>query len=139
VKQVKIDLYDQKTSKIEDFDLEGHLELEEEKGPEEEEDEEEEEAAVIAPIFKNTVPSIEKYWLRMEPDQEDYVNVLIKTFSSGLENIKNFERWSKHTDLEPYANALEEWDEKVGDSWDAPDSNKLDPKTWIQEDPLYTD
>lgn len=139
MKQVKIDLYDQKTSKIEDFDLEGHLELEEEKGPEEEEDEEEEEAAVIAPIFKNTVPSIEKYWLRMEPDQEDYVNVLIKTFSSGLENIKNFERWSKHTDLEPYANALEEWDEKVGDSWDAPDSNKLDPKTWIQEDPLYTD
>jgi hypothetical protein len=75
----------------------------------------------------------------MEPDQEDYIEVLIKTFSSGLENIKSFERWSKHNDLTPYAEALEEWDDIVGDTWDEPDSVKLDPKTWIQEDPLYTD
>ena len=40
--------------------------------------------------------------------------------------------------MTPYADALEEWDEKVGDNWDEPDSLKLDPKTWIQEDPLYT-
>jgi len=32
---------------------------------------------------------------------------------------------------------LEDWDEKVGDSWDEPESVKLDPKTWIQENPLY--
>jgi trans-aconitate methyltransferase len=109
-----------------------HLELEPEKEEGEEEEEEgEPEDKVIEPIFKKTVPKIEKYWLRMEPDQEDYIEVLIKTFSSGLENIKSFERWSKHNDLTPYAEALEEWDDIVGDTWDEPDSLKLDPKTWI--------
>ena len=74
----------------------------------------------------------------MEPDEHDYIEVIMRTFGHGLEQIKSFERWSKHNDLTPYADALEEWDEKVGDNWDEPDSLKLDPKTWIQEDPLYT-
>jgi hypothetical protein len=63
--------------------------------------------------------------------------VITRTFGAGLEQIKNFERWSKHEDLTPYADALEEWDDIVGDSWEAPDSVKLDPKTWIEEDPIY--
>ena len=75
----------------------------------------------------------------MEPNEEEYSESLIKTFSMGLEHIKNFERWSKHNDLTPYAEALEEWDDIVGDTWDEPDSIYLDPKTWIQEDPLYTE
>lgn len=49
----------------------------------------------------------------------------------------SFERWSKHSDLTPYADVLEEWDDIVGDSWDEPDSLKLDPKTWIQDNPLH--
>jgi hypothetical protein len=73
----------------------------------------------------------------MQPDKNDYIEVIIKTFASGLDKIKSYERWSKHNDLTPYADALEEWDEKVGDSWEEPDSLKLDPKTWIQDDPLY--
>jgi len=126
------------TSKLEDFDLLAHLKLEE---PKEEGDsdeaEGEEQDAVPDPIYRKVVPNIEKYWLKMEPDEGDYIEVIIKTFAQGLEQIKSFERWSKHNDLTPYADALEEWDEKVGDNWEEPDSLKLDPKTWIQEDPLY--
>jgi hypothetical protein len=118
------------------------LEPEKEEGEEEEEEEDEgekEEDEVIEPIFRKVVPNIQTYWLRMQPDKNDYIEVIIKTFASGLDKIKSFERWSKHNDLTPYADALEEWDEKVGDSWEEPDSLKLDPKTWIQDDPLYLD
>ena len=109
------------------------LEAEKEPGEEDEDDVDPEEAdAIVAePIYKKVVPNIEKYWLTMEPTQEDYIDVLVKAFASGLENIKNFERWSKHNDLTDYAEALEEWDDIVGDTWDEPDSIKLDPKTWI--------
>ena len=48
-----------------------------------------------------------------------------------------FERWSKHDELTPYANALEEWDDMVGDDWEAPDKNYLNPYDWIKEDDLY--
>lgn len=108
------------------------LEPEKEEGEEEEEEEgEKSEAEVAPPIYKKTVPNIQNYWLKMQPDKKDYIEVIIKTFASGLDKIKSFERWSKHNDLTPYADALEEWDEKVGDSWEEPDSLKLDPKTWI--------
>ena len=93
----------------------------------------------VEPIYKKTVPNIQKYWLKMEPDEESYIEVIIRTFASGLDQIKQFERWSKHSDLSPYADALEEWDDIVGDKWDEPDSPKLDPKEWIQSDPIYSD
>jgi len=120
------------TSKVDDFDLLAHLKLQE---PTDEDDDEDEfadkEPEAIEPIFRKLVPNIEKFWLKMEPDEHDYIEVIIRTFGQGLEQIKSFERWSKHNDLTPYADALEEWDEKVGDNWDEPDSLKLDPKTWI--------
>ena len=116
------------------------MELEEEKAENEDEDEdegEEEEDAVKVPIYKKVVPNIEKYWLRMEPDQEDYIEILVRTFNSGLEKIKNFDRWSKHNEFTIYADALEDWDDIVGDSWDEPDSLNLEPRTWIQDHPLH--
>ena len=61
-----------------------------------------------------------------------------KTFDLGLEQLKNFEKWSKHPHLKPYADALEDWDEKVGENWeDTSDNVFLDPKTWINENPTY--
>jgi hypothetical protein len=127
------------TSKTEDFDLLAHLELEEEKeeGDDDEGEGEGDEDAVIEPIYRKTVPNIEKFWIRMQPDKNDYIEVIVKTFASGLDKIKSFERWAKHNDLTPYADALEEWDDKVVDVWEEPDSLKLDPNPWIQEDPLY--
>lgn len=113
-----------------------HLTLEEAKveGEEEEEDEDpdaEKEDEVAVPIFKKVVPNIQKFWIKMKPDHDEYIAVILSTFATGLDKIKAFERWSKHNDLTPYADALEEWDEKVGDSWEEPDALMLDPKTWI--------
>lgn len=124
------------TSKVEDFDLLAHLELEvpKEEGEEEEEAEDPGAGGEVKPpdpIYQKKVKRIEKFWLRMEPDETAYIEVILRTFATGLEHIKQFERWSKHGDLAPYADALEEWDDIVGDRWDEPDSNKLDPKEWI--------
>jgi len=73
----------------------------------------------------------------MKPSSNDYIQSVINCFSEGLECIKNFKRWSKHADLQPYADALEEWDDMVGDDWEAPDKNFLNPHDWIKEDELY--
>ena len=72
------------------------------------------------------------------PNQEAFVSVILKTFSDGLQAIKCFERWSKHADLLQYSEALETWDDKVGDDWgeQSPESSKLDPYLWIQEHPV---
>jgi hypothetical protein len=104
---------------------------------EEPNDENQDEARVVTPKYKLTVPNIQESWLTTEPSIEDYYNIVVNCFSEGLECIKNFERWSKHDDLTPYANALEEWDDMVGDNWDPPDNNCLDPHAWINENPLY--
>jgi hypothetical protein len=76
-------------SKTEEFDLLAHLELEEPKdddGQDEAEDPGAEQvAAAAAPIYKKTVPNIEKFWLRMDPDEHSYIEVIIRTFASGLD------------------------------------------------------
>ena len=55
-----------------------------------------------------------------------------------MQAIKCFERWSKHADLVDYSNALETWDDKVGDDWgdQTPESTSLDPSVWLNEHPI---
>ena len=125
------------TSLEHEFDILCHLELEpekEEKGAGDD-DEEEVEEGVIEEVqkFKSTVPNIQQYWLKTIPDSEDYIDVLVRCFTSGLDQIQAFERWSKHGYLIPYANALEEWDDIVGGPWDKEpvESLVLNPYSWI--------
>lgn len=40
--------------------------------------------------------------------------------------------------MQAYSNALEDWDDRVGDNWDPPESNYLNPKTWINEHPIFS-
>lgn len=40
----------------------------------------EEEQTISKPIFQKIIPRIENYWLRMEPDQNDYIEVIMRTF-----------------------------------------------------------
>ena len=65
--------------------------------------------------------------------------MILKTFNEGLQAIKCFERWSKHTDLLLYSEALETWDDKVGDDFgeQSLESTSLDPDEWIQEASIY--
>jgi dynein heavy chain len=123
-------------STVKDFDPLAHIEVEPEaeiKEPGNESEEEEEMMAEDEPKYKIVVPDIQKYWLQLTPGLDDFYQLITNCFNEGLDCIQVFERWSKHDDLTPYANALEEWDDMVGDNWDAPDSNYLNPHTWISE------
>lgn len=89
IKEVQIDDFvmpPRGTSKVDDFDLLAHLKLQ---APTDEDEEEDEFADVepeaIEPIFRKLVPNIEKFWLKMEPDEHDYIEVIIRTFGQGLE------------------------------------------------------
>lgn len=77
------------TSKEEDFDPLCHLELEpekeEKKAGDEEEEEEEEGQIMEVEKFKSVVPRIQEYWLRTVPDSDDYIDVLVRCFASGLD------------------------------------------------------
>ena len=90
------------TSEAKDFDPLGHLIIEEINDDEEEEPMPGDEEKLPDPIYQRTVPDIEKHWLTTSPSRHEYVEVILKTFSSGLDQIKCFERWSKHEQLAPY-------------------------------------
>lgn len=81
IKEERIDDFT-RDSKLEDFEPLTHLELEETKPDESEaSDAGEPEDPIFVPIYKKVIPKIEKYWLRLEPDSEDYIEILIRTFS----------------------------------------------------------
>jgi dynein heavy chain len=75
----------------------------------------------------------------MEPDKQDFKNQIQQDFQKGLDKIACFTRWSKHGDLKMYADALEEWDDIVGDKWDEPDEKALalNPLTWISDQKFF--
>ena len=112
-----------------EFDLLTHIEKAEpkEEGEEEEYGEDADEYGedgadgVPEDKFTLTTPNIQNYWIKLLPGQDAFCQVVIKTFQDGLRDIQQFERWSKHSDLEKYANALEEWDDLVGDNWEEPE------------------
>lgn len=90
------------------------------------------------PVYQRRVPDLERHWLETSPSRNKYVDLIIKTFKTGLERIKCFERWSKHESLTPYRKQLEDWDEPIGDPWELDESLYLDPKSWIQDNPIHT-
>ena len=76
--------------------------------------------------------SLYKLWIKLNPNQEAFYETLITGFSDGMNSIQAFERWSKHDDMTKYAGVLEEWDDMVGEDWDLPDSNYLNPnESWF--------
>ena len=128
-------------SQEKDFDLLSHLELEPEKNEEEEEGDAEEEGAPIEAVqlYRKTLPDVHTFWIKLEPDQNDFKTQITNDFQKGLDRIKVFTRWSQHGDLKKYADALEEWDDVVGDGWQEPDEKQLalDPLSWIADQEFY--
>lgn len=105
----------------------------EEEEDEDDEVEEEGEEPEAVQKYRKITPNIQDHWIKLIPDQNSFIQVITKTFSEGLSAIKCFERWSKHVDLVDYSNALETWDDKVGDDWseNTQESTALDPWQWI--------
>jgi len=127
------------TSKEEDFDLLAHLELEKEKGEEEEEEEGEPEEVEVIQLYRQELKDVHKFWIKLEPDAQDFKQQIASDFTKGLEKIQCFIRWSQHGDLKIYADALEEWDPIVGEKWDEPDEKQLalNPLTWIADQEFF--
>lgn len=89
------------------------------------------------PLYKKTLPNAHNFWIQLMPDKEEFQNRIIDDFERGLEKIQCFTRWSKHGDLKNYADALEEWDDIVGDRWDEPEMLQLNPITWINDKEVF--
>lgn len=94
---------------------------------EEEEEEEEESREFLHPTYKD----IAGLWLKTNPVLEEFLNTVKRCSVKALEALKNFERWSKHEDMEEYVNVLEEWDDLVGQDWDEELTKWLDPTEWL--------
>jgi lipoate-protein ligase A len=120
-----------------------HLEVKaiEEGGEEESEapaDDDDAEEDQFVQKYRKVTPNIQDFWIKLVPDLDQFINALLKTFQEGLQAIKCFERWSKHSDLLKYSEALETWDDKVGEDWGDQnlESTALEPGTWITEHPI---
>lgn len=83
-----------------------------------------------------TAPKIQEKWIKLSPDQNQFSQIIQKTFIDGLQAIKCFEKWAKHKELVQYLNALEAWDERPGEDWDVSDTQNLDPTSWISDNPV---
>ena len=125
-------------SKIEDFNVLGHIRIEEPFHTDEELTDVELEKRKIdwenRPIQALRVQNISQYWLSITPNLDTINSKILKSIAEGMKNLQVFERWTKHDELTPYANVLEEWDDTVGDNWTEPDSKCLDPQDWIDVD-----
>ncbi len=130
-KEVKA--FSDRTSRAEEFDLACHVEI----MPEQTEDGQRAEPGSAKRYVTQEVPRIVALWLDLKPGKDEFVETLFGAFGEGLHVVESFERWSKHDELTPYANALEQWDELIGDNWDEPESAFVNPKIYICEEDVY--
>jgi len=47
-------------------------------------DEDEAEDDAFVQKYRKVTPNIQDYWIKLMPDQDEFINVLLKTFSEGL-------------------------------------------------------
>lgn len=76
-------------------------------------------------------PKISRLWLSLRPNLDSFFSDIVRCLGEGMNAIQAFERWSRHDEMTPYVSVLEEWDDMVGDDWEMPDSNYLDPQDWL--------
>ena len=91
------------------------------------------------------IPNLSQLWLKLKPNQEVFYHDIITLISEGnykyvklmkgLNALQSFERWSRHDEMTPYVSVLEEWDDLVGDDWEQPLSNYLNPSDWLDKQP----
>ncbi len=76
-------------------------------------------------------------WLRLAPGIEEFQNEIENFFDVTVEDIKVIERFSKNKEFEPYAQALEEWDEIIGDDWEMPENKHLEILWYLEESSTF--
>lgn len=84
------------------------------------------------------MPDIHNRWTQFNPSEDEFIARISQDFDFGLDEIgDSFKRWSKHEEMKKYADALEEWDDIVGDNWESPEEENLSPVTWINDTNIY--
>jgi hypothetical protein len=84
------------------------------------------------------MPDIHNRWTQFNPSEDEFIGRISQDFDLGLDEIGDcFKRWSKHEEMKKYADALEEWDDIVGDNWESPEEENLSPVTWINDTNIY--
>ena len=133
VVEKEVKAFSERTSRPEDFDLGCHVELVSEVSE-----------ANTAKFRANKryigreVPRIVSIWLDLKPGKDEFIEVFSAAFRDGLKVVEEaFLRWSRSDELIPYANALEQWDDVMGDNWDEPEGKNVDPNVYICEEEAY--
>ena len=134
IRSIEIKEFSERKSRPKDFDLSCHIELLSDRRRHSLE-----EINTASRYVTQEVSEIETLWLKLNPEEDALVQILEDCMEGGIKVIANFERWSRHDQLTPYAEALEEWDEMVGDNWQPPESNFLDPIECIAENEIFQD
>ena len=135
---VQVDVFDylphpQGTSTLDDFYIPIHLSLLPETG----------EDTVVTyepdePIGKKpTVPNLLNLWLSVNPHLDHLVENIIDVISDGISSMLVIERWSRHHEIQDFATALEDWDDKVADVWEVAQDLSLDPRNWLHDHRLF--
>ena len=90
-------------------------------------------------VITYEVPNIISLWLELDPGESELEKILKNLIENGENAILSFERWSKNDELTPYAEALEDWDEIIGEKWEPISSSKnhLEPISYISEYEIF--
>ena len=86
---------------------------------------------------KPIVTGILNLWLNVNPQLDDLVDNIIDVISDGITSMLVMERWSRHAEIQDFATALEDWDDKVADIWEVAVDLNLDPRNWLNDHRLY--
>lgn len=118
------------------FNILGHPYLIDRKGIEEAPDPSLEihDSELIPTVFyQHKVTNIHEIWLNLNPNMKTLSAEIDKVFTEGMNSLKSFERWSRHSDMEHYSNILEEWDDQIGDSGEGDGNTFLNPEEWVDD------
>lgn len=81
---------------------------------------------------RRVVPEICKKWLQLKPSCEEILSEISHCIHEGLNSLRHFKRWSKHSDMQKFVNVLEEWDDVVSETWEVSQDEYLNPSHLLQ-------
>ena len=142
VRKMELQPFFERVTPILEFDIAGHLELDSTQADPVSSSHVKskvKEEATPETQYTTLVPNLHRLWLKLTPERNEVYTSFMEIVSEGLDCLQAIERWSRHPKLGEFASALDEWDDKVADNWDPPESLYLDPKMWLMEEPEYTE
>lgn len=70
--------------------------------------------------------------LKTSPSKGDIIKQIVQFFTDALDSIQVVDKWVKNDQFKVYTQALQQWDQIIGDNWDKADQKYLNPVGWIR-------